>query len=226
MARFDKVAVLQKIGSTGMVPVFYHSDAEVAKKVIKACYDGGVRAFEFTNRGDFAHEVFAECAKYVAKECPELALGIGSVVDAPTAALYIQLGANFVVGPLFNPEIAPVCNRRLVPYCPGCGSVSEIGKAQELGCDLTKLFPGDVYGPNMVKGLMAPMPWSKIMVTGGVAPEEENLKSWFKAGVFCVGMGSKLFPSDKVKAGDWQYVTDKCKEALCYIEAARESLNK
>ena len=222
MAKFDKVAVLEKIGSTGMVPVFYHSDAEVAKKVIKACYDGGVRAFEFTNRGDFAQEVFAECVKYAAKECPELALGIGSVVDAPTAAMYLQLGACFVVGPLFNPEIAPVCNRRLVPYCPGGGSVSEIGKAQELGCDLTKLFPGDVYGPNMVKGLMAPMPWSKIMVTGGVAPEAENLKSWFKAGVFCVGMGSKLFPSDKVKAGDWQYITDKCREALGYVQEARK----
>ena len=150
-----------------------------------------------------------------------IVLGIGSVVDAPTAALYLQLGANFVVGPLFNPEIAPVCNRRLVPYCPGCMTVSEIGKAQELGCDLTKVFPGDVVGPNMVKGLKAPMPWSKIMVTGGVAPEEENLKGWFKAGVFCVGMGSKLFPSDKVKAGDWQYVTDKCKEALGYVAKAR-----
>ena len=226
MAKFDKLAVMAKIGSTGMVPVFYHKDAEVAKKVIKACYEGGVRAFEFTNRGDFAHEVFAECVKFAVTECPELALGVGSVVDAPTAALYIQLGACFVVGPLFNPEIAPVCNRRLIPYCPGCGSVSEVGKAQELGCDLTKLFPGDVYGPAMVKNLKAPMPWSKIMVTGGVAPTEENLTAWFKAGVFCVGMGSKLFPSDKVKAGDWQYVTDKCKEALCYIEAARESLNK
>lgn len=226
MAKFDKLAVMAKIGSTGMVPVFYHKDAEVAKKVIKACYEGGVRAFEFTNRGDFAHEVFAECVRFAATECPELALGVGSVVDAPTAALYIQLGACFVVGPLFNPEIAPVCNRRLIPYCPGCGSVSEVGKAQELGCDLTKLFPGDVYGPAMVKNLKAPMPWSKIMVTGGVAPTEENLTAWFKAGVFCVGMGSKLFPSDKVKAGDWQYVTDKCKEALCYIEAARESLNK
>ena len=193
MAKFDKLAVLKKIGDTGMVPVFYHKDLEVCKNVVKACYEGG----------------------------PELALGIGSVVDAPTAALYIQLGANFVVGPLFNPDIAPVCNRRLVPYCPGCGTVSEIGKAQELGCDLTKLFPGDVYGPNMVKGLKAPMPWSKIMVTGGVAPEEENLKGWFKAGVFCVGMGSKLFPKDKVAAGDWQYVTDKCKEALGYVAKAR-----
>lgn len=221
MARFDKMAVMAKIQAAPMVPVFYHKDAEVAKKVIKACYDGGVRAFEFTNRGDFAQEVFAECVKFAAKECPELALGIGSVVDAPTAAMYLQLGACFVVGPLFNPEVAPVCNRRLVPYCPGCGSVSEIGKAQELGCDFTKLFPGDVYGPNMVKGLMAPMPWSKIMVTGGVAPEAENLKAWFKAGVFCVGMGSKLFPKDKVAAEDWQYVTDKCRECLDIIASCR-----
>ncbi len=214
MAKFDKLAVMAKIKEAPMVPVFYHKDAEVAKKVIKACYEGGVRAFEFTNRGDFAQEVFAECVKFADKECPELALGIGSVVDAPTAAMYIQLGACFVVGPLFNPDIAPVCNRRLVPYCPGCGTVSEIGKAQELGCDLTKLFPGDVYGPNMVKGLMAPMPWSKIMVTGGVSPDAENLKAWFKAGVYCVGMGSKLFPKDKVAAEDWQYVTDKCRECL------------
>ncbi len=214
---------MAKIGETGMVPVFYHKEAEVAKKVIKACYDGGVRAFEFTNRGDFAHEVFAECVKFAATECPELALGVGSVVDAPTAALYIQLGACFIVGPLFNPEIAPVCNRRLIPYCPGCGSVSEMGSAQELGCDLTKLFPGDVYGPAMVKNLKAPMPWSKIMVTGGVAPTEENLTEWFKAGVYCVGMGSKLFPNDKVKAGDWQYITDKCKETLGYVKKARET---
>lgn len=209
-----------------MVPVFYHKNAEIAKKVIKACYDGGVRAFEFTNRGDFAHEVFAECIKFAATECPELALGVGSVVDAPTAALYIQLGACFVVGPLFNPEIAPVCNRRLIPYCPGCGSVTEMGTAQELGCDLTKLFPGDVYGPAMVKNLKAPMPWSKIMVTGGVAPTEENLTEWFKAGVYCVGMGSKLFPNEKIKEEDWQYITDKCKETLGYVSAARATIKK
>ena len=221
MAKFDKLAVMQKIGETGMVPVFYHSNAETAKKVIKAFYDGGVRAFEFTNRGDFAQEVFAECVKFAAKECPELALGIGSVVDAPTAALYIQLGACFVVGPLFNPDIVPVCNRRLVPYCPGCGTVSEIGKAQELGCDLCKLFPGDVYGPAFVKGMMAPCPWTKLMVTGGVAPTKENLTAWVKAGVYCVGMGSKLFPKEEVAAGNWQYITDKCKEALGYIAEAR-----
>ncbi len=218
MAKFDKISVLNKLASAPMVPVFYHKDAEVAKAVVKACYEGGVRLFEFTNRGDFAHEVFAEVAKFVAKECPEMALGVGSVIDAPTAALYMQLGACFVVGPLFNPEVAKVCNRRSLPYIPGCGSVSEVGFAQEAGCDVCKIFPGDVLGPKLVKGLLAPLPWSKLMVTGGVEPTEENLNSWFSAGVFAVGMGSKLFPKDKVAAQDWAYVTAKCQEALSYIK--------
>lgn len=199
-----------------MVPVFYNKDAGIAKAVVKACYDGGVRLFEFTNRGDFAHEVFAEVSKFVSEECPEMALGVGSVVDPATAALYMQLGADFVVGPLFNPEVAKICNRRCVPYVPGCGSVSEIGFAQEAGCDVCKLFPGDVLGTKMVKGLLAPMPWSKIMVTGGVEPTEENLSSWFNAGVFAVGMGSKLFPKDIVARKDWAWITAKCREALSF----------
>ncbi len=218
MARFDKITVLNKMGSTGMVPVFYHKNAETAKKVLKACYDGGVRAFEFTNRGDFAHEVFAEVVKFAAKECPNMAVGVGSIVDAPTAVLYIQLGACFVVGPLFNPEIAKVCNRRLIPYTPGCGSISEVGAAQEAGCDLCKVFPGDVLSPKFVKGLMAPMPWSKLMVTGGVEPAEENLRGWFNAGAYCVGMGSKLFPKDRILEENWEYITDKCKETLDCIK--------
>ena len=218
MAKFDKLSVMAKIGATRMVPVFYHSDLEVAKNVVKACYEGGVRAFEFTNRGDFAHEIFGELVKFAAKECPELALGVGTVVDPGTASLYIQLGANFVVGPLFNPEVAKVCNRRLVPYTPGCGTISEVGFAQELGCDLCKVFPGDVLGPKFVKGLMAPMPWSKLMVTGGVEPTQENLSAWKAAGVYAVGMGSKLFPKDRVAAADWQYITDKCREAIAYMQ--------
>ncbi len=217
MARFDKIGVLQKMRGS-IVPVFYHKDVEVAKQVVKACYEGGVRAFEFTNRGEFAHEVFGELSKFVAVECPELALGVGSIVDEATAALYIQLGANFVVGPMFNPAIAKICNRRLVPYTPGCGTVSEVNAAQECGCDLCKVFPGDVLGPKFVKGLLAPMPWSKIMVTGGVEPTAENLNSWFKAGAYCVGMGSKLFPNDVVAAKDWQYVTNKCKECIELIK--------
>lgn len=221
MARFDKLAVLDKIMSTGMVPVFYHKDVEVAKQVVKACYEGGVRAFEFTNRGDFAHEVFAEVVKFAAVECPEMAMGVGSIVDPGTASLYIQLGACFVVGPLFNPEIAKICNRRLVPYTPGCGSVSEVGFAQELGCDLCKVFPGDVLGPNFVKGLKAPMPWSKIMVTGGVKPVKENLEGWFKAGATCVGMGSNLFPKDVMAAGEWSKITELCRNALAVVAEVR-----
>lgn len=221
MAKFNKQQVLSKIAATGMVPVFYNKDAETAKRVVKACYDGGVRAFEFTNRGDFAHEVFEEVVKFAAAECPDMAMGVGSIVDAPTASLYIQLGACFVVGPLFNADVAKVCNRRLVPYTPGCGSVTEVGMAQENGCDLCKVFPGDVLGPKLVKGLKAPMPWSMIMVTGGVSPDEDNLTAWIKAGATCVGMGSKLFPKDVVAAGDWQKVSDKCSEALAYIAKAR-----
>ena len=215
MARFDKLAVLAKMA------VFYHKDAQTACAVVKACYEGGVRAFEFTNRGDFAHEVFEQVVKFAAKECPEMAVGVGSVVEPATAALYMQLGACFVVGPMFNPEVSRVCNRRGVPYTPGCGTVSEIGAAQETGCDLCKVFPGDVLGPKFVKGLLAPMPWSKLMVTGGVEPTADNLNAWFKAGVYCVGMGSKLFPKDRVEACDWQYVTDKCREALEIAAAAR-----
>ncbi len=221
MARFDKITTFSKIAETRMVPVFYHGDIAIAQKVIKACYDGGVRVFEFTNRGDFAHEVFSNIIKFASVECPEMIIGIGSIVDSATASIYLQLGANFVVGPLFNPEIAKVCNRRSIPYIPGCGSVSEVGFAQEMGCDLCKIFPGDVYGVNFVKGLMAPMPWSKLMITGGVEPTKENLTSWIRAGAFCVGMGSKLFPKNKIMEKDWIYITEKCREALKYIVEAQ-----
>ena len=222
MARFSKLEVLSTFKQTGMVPVFYNADIEVTKQVVKACYEGGVRAFEFTNRGDFAHEVFGELSRWVAQECPDMVLGAGSIVDAPTAALYIQLGANFIVGPMFNPDVAKVCNRRAVAYTPGCGSITEIGFAQEAGCDLVKIFPaGEVGGPTFVKNLLAPMPWSMIMATGAVEPTEENLSAWFKAGVTVVGMGSKLFPAKAVAEGDWAAITEKCRMAMEIIEKVK-----
>ena len=221
MAKYDKIQVLTAIRETGIVPVFYNGDIEISKNVLKACYEGGIRAFEFANRGDFAQEVFKELVKYANAELPGMIMGIGSVVDPGTAALYLQLGANFVVGPLFNPAIAPICNRRNIPYAPGCGSVSEVGAAQEAGCDLCKVFPGDVLGPAFVKGLRAPMPWSKLMVTGGVKPTRENLEGWFKAGVYCVGMGSNLFPKDAIAAGDWAKISALCRDALDIIKIVR-----
>lgn len=222
MARFTKIQTLTSFKNSGIVPVFYHSDIGVAKEVLLACYKGGIRTFEFTNRGDFAQDVFAQLVKFSAKECPEMILGIGSIVDAPTAALFIQLGANFIVGPLFNPDISKVCNRRLIPYSPGCGSVSEIGFAQESGCDLCKVFPaGNAGGPSFIKSVLGPMPWSMLMVTGGVEPTKENITAWIKSGVTCVGMGSNLFPESVIIAKDWSKITELCQICIKVIEKAR-----
>lgn len=223
MAKYNKIQVITTFQQTGIVPVFFNKDAEVAKKVVKACYDGGIRAFEFTNRGDFAIDVFREVSKYVLAECPGLILGAGTVIDAPTAALYIQYGANFIVSPNINPEVAKICNRHGIPYTPGCGSVTEIGNAQELGCDVVKVFPaGSVGGPAFVKDILGPLPWSLVMATGSVSPTEENLSAWAKSGVLCVGMGSKLFPKDKVAAGDWQGISAICAASIGYFQAAKK----
>lgn len=219
MARFTRIQVALKMAETGMIPVFYHKDIDVCKKVLKACYDGGVRVFEFTNRGDFAHEVFAELNKYAAKELPEMILGVGSVVEAGTTSLYIQLGTNFIVSPVLNEDMAKVCNRRKVLWSPGCGSVTEISKAEELGAEVVKIFPGSqVGGPKFVEAVKGPLPWSSIMPTGGVDTSEENLAAWFKAGVTCVGMGSQLVTKDIVEKGDFQKLTDECKKALEIIK--------
>jgi len=207
---------------TGMIPVFYHKDAEVCKNVVKACYDGGIRVFEFTNRGDFAHEVFNEINKWAIKECPEMIMGVGSVIDQGTASMYIQIGTNFIVSPLIDEDMAKVCNRRKIAWSPGCGSVTEINRAHELGAEVVKIFPGSsVGGPDFVSGVKGPMPWASIMPTGGVSPDEANLKGWFKAGVHCVGMGSQLFPKDVIESGNYQAITDKCREALAIIKKLR-----
>lgn len=200
-----------------MVPVFYNADLDICINVLKACYAGGVRVFEFTNRGQAAYANFVALRELATQQMPELTLGVGSVVKGQDAERFIAAGADFIVGPCFSQSVYEVCKQKAMPYIPGCGTVTEIFRAQELGCEVTKLFPGDVYGTKMVKGLMAPMPWSKIMVTGGVSPDKENLEGWFKAGSWCVGMGSKLFPKEVIEAQDWTYITNKCKECFTYI---------
>lgn len=218
MARFTRIEVALKMKETGMIPVFYNADAELCKKVVQSCYEGGVRVFEFTNRGDFATLVFAEVNKWAAKECPEMIMGVGSVVDEGTAAMYIALGANFIVSPLIDEGTAKVCNKRKIAWCPGCGTVTEIGRAHELGAEIVKIFPGsEVGGPGFVKAVRGPMPWASIMPTGGVSPTEENLRGWFEAGVTCVGMGSKLFPAEVLASGNYSYISEKCREALAII---------
>ncbi len=218
MARYTRIEVVLKMKETGMVPVFYHKDTEVCKQIVRACYDGGVRVFEFTNRGDFAHEVFGELLKWAINETPEMIIGVGSVIDSATCALYIQLGANFIVSPIIDEDTAHICNRRKIAWCPGCGSVTEINKAHELGAEVVKIFPGSsVGGPDFVSGVKGPMPWASIMPTGGVSPDKENLEAWFKAGVHCVGMGSQLFPKEVIESGNYQAITQKCHDILAII---------
>ena len=223
MSKFKKIDTICIIRSTGIVPVFYNADATLTKNVVKACYDGGIRAFEFTNRGDGADKVFEEVVSFIRKECPEMAIGAGTILDAPTAARYIQMGADFIVSPCMVEEVVTLCNRRGIPYSPGCGTVTEISKAQELGCDLVKVFPaGTVGGPAFVKNILAPLPWSMIMCTGAVEPTEENLTAWAKSGVTAVGMGSKLFPKAVVAEGKWDEVSALCKKSLEWFAAGRK----
>jgi 2-dehydro-3-deoxyphosphogluconate aldolase/(4S)-4-hydroxy-2-oxoglutarate aldolase len=223
MARFSRIEVALKMKETGMVPVFFHKDLEICKQVVKACYDGGVRVFEFTNRGDFAHEVFSELNKYAEKEAPEMIMGVGSIVEPGTASLYMQLGANFIVSPVLNADMAKVCNRRKVSWSPGCGSLSEISYAEELGAEVVKIFPGtEVGGPAFVKAVRAPHPWTSIMPTGGVSPTEENLAAWMDAGVHCVGMGSKLITKEIIANKDFSSLKEKVEEAMQIIKRLRK----
>ncbi len=215
MAKYTRIEVFQKMQETGVVPVFFNPDIEVSKSVLKACYDGGIRVFEFVNRGDFAHEVFGELNKYALKELPGMMLGAGSIVDEATTAIYIQLGANFIVSPLLNENMARICNRRKIMWSPGCGTLSEIGKAEELGAELVKIFPAsEVGGPSFVKAVKAPSPWTNIMPTGGVDLNRENLKAWFDAGVTCVGMGSKLFTKEIIANKDYKFLEQRTKELM------------
>jgi len=206
MARFKRLEVLNAMIESGLVPVFYHHDLEVVMKVARAVADGGAKLLEFTNRGDFAYQIFSELAKWSQREIPELILGVGSVIDPGTATLYINNGANFIVGPVLNMEVAKACNRRKIPYSPGCGSASEISQAEEYGVEICKIFPGaEVGGPAFVKNILAPMPWTLIMPTGGVETTKESLEKWFKSGVACVGIGSNLISKELIAAGDFKY---------------------
>ena len=222
MAKFSRLEVVTKMMETGMVPLFYHSDIEVAKKTLKACYQGGARLLEFTSRGDFAYQIFDQLNKYVLAELPEMIMGVGSITDAAAASLYMQLGANFIVTPVLREDIAIVCNRRKILWSAGCGSLTEISKAEELGGEIIKLFPGSTYGPEFVKAVKGPQPWTNIMPTGGVSTEEDNLKAWFESGVVCVGMGSKLISNEILANKDYNGLQKKVKNTLELIQKIKK----
>jgi 2-dehydro-3-deoxyphosphogluconate aldolase / (4S)-4-hydroxy-2-oxoglutarate aldolase len=222
MARFTRIQTALAMEKAGVIPVFYHPDPELCFEVVKACYNGGLDVFEFTNRGDHAHEVFAHVIRRLEKELPSVILGTGSVLDAGTASLYIQLGSNFIVSPALKEDMAIVCNRRKILWAPGCGSVTEISRAEELGAEIVKIFPGSqVGGPEFVKSVKGPMPWSSIMPTGGVTPDEENLSSWLNAGATCVGMGSQLVTSEIIKDRNFALLEDRARHISVMVKKIR-----
>jgi 2-dehydro-3-deoxyphosphogluconate aldolase/(4S)-4-hydroxy-2-oxoglutarate aldolase len=218
----DRMAVLTAMMEQGVIPVFYHPDVEVCTNVIQACANGGAKCIEFTNRGEFAPHVFLDVTRHFVKADPSVIMGVGSVVDAPTAGIYIANGANFVVGPVLNADVAKVCNRRKIPYSPGCGSASEISYAEELGCEIVKIFPGSsVGGREFVKAVLGPMPWTRLMPTGGVDPTEESLRAWFGAGIVAAGIGTKLITSDLLKAKDYAGIETKVRDIIALIKKIR-----
>jgi 2-dehydro-3-deoxyphosphogluconate aldolase/(4S)-4-hydroxy-2-oxoglutarate aldolase len=224
MARFSRMKVLNAIYEISLVPVFYNADFETARNVVAAVSRAGCKLLEFVNRGDHAFEVFSALEAHFRKEDPEIILGAGSIVDPYTAALYINTGANFIVGPTLNPEVARLCNRRKIPYSPGCGSASEISQAEELGCEICKVFPGEeVGGPKFVSSVLAPMPWASLMPTGGVDPTPESIGKWVNAGVVAMGMGSKLITAEAIKAKDWKGIEDKVRTTLELIKEAKKN---
>lgn len=222
MAKYSRVEVINTVLEIGLIPVFNNDNLETAIKIVNVCADGGARVIEFTNRSEFAYKIFSELVEYFSKNRMEVILGVGSVIDAPTAAIYIANGANFVVGPIFNEDIARLCNRRKIVYCPGCGSATEISKAEEFGVEICKIFPGDsVGGPGFVKSILCPSPWTRVMPTAGVDATEESIAKWIKAGAACIGMGSKLITKELVNSGNFKGITDKAKNVLGWIKKAR-----
>lgn len=222
MARFSRLQTVKSMINIGVIPVFYNSNVSVSKEILKACVEGGAKVIEMTNRGDGAINVFKELEEFCRVNHPDIILGAGSIVDAPTAALYIANGANFIVGPIIDKDTAFLCNLRKIPYSPGCGSATEIQKAHKLGVEIVKVFPGDlVGGPSFVKAILGPCPWTLIMPTGGVDTTEDSIRNWFKAGVACVGIGSKLIKKKEVKNGNFSNISKDVKRVINLIKNVR-----
>lgn len=212
MARFTPETVAKKITDTKFLPLFNYADAEVCKQVIKASYTAGLRAFELTNRDTFALEVFRQLAPWVEKECPEMTFGAGTILDGETADAFIDAGADFIVAPVFDKDTGKACKKRNIAWIPGCFSPTEIYKAAKSGASLVKLFPAGTVGPDYVKHILAPMPFLRIIVTGGVNFDESTIRSWLGSGVAAMGIGGSVFSKERISAKDYTAIEHELKK--------------
>lgn len=213
--------ILSKVVATGMVPVFFHPEPKTACRVVETSYRAGVRAFEFTNRGEEAPDVFQELV-HLKSHLPELALGIGTVMNPEEAETFVKIGADFIVSPILDKKVGTYCQSQSIPWIPGCATLTEIIEAVNHGAELVKIFPAQVLGPSFVKSVLGPCPDLKIMPTGGVKPTLDNLKAWFDAGVYCVGMGSQLFSREFLQADNQEQLSQKLRSTLEIIQGLRQ----
>ncbi|HEX8328505.1 MAG TPA: bifunctional 4-hydroxy-2-oxoglutarate aldolase/2-dehydro-3-deoxy-phosphogluconate aldolase [Hymenobacter sp.] len=218
MPRHNATDTLATLLRHPVVPVFYHADAAYTQRILQACYTGGIRVFEFVNRGERALDVFRQLQDFVRQQCPDMVLGIGTIYKAAEAELFIAAGAEFVVQPLATAEVAAVCNAHDIPWLPGALTPTEIYNATEMGAAVVKIFPGNIVGPDYVKALRGPMPHVKLMVTGGVEPTQESVSAWFGAGVNAVGMGSQLFKN----ADDTDALAARIGELMQFVDTLKK----
>jgi 2-dehydro-3-deoxyphosphogluconate aldolase / (4S)-4-hydroxy-2-oxoglutarate aldolase len=210
---FTKQQIIDEMTRSRLVPLFTHDDPLEALDVVTAAYEGGISVFEFTNRKPNSFEVFSFLVKH-RNQFPQLALGIGTVMDPVTTEKYINAGADFIISPVLKPSMAPVCHQHNRLWIPGCATLTEIVTAKEHGAEVIKIFPGSVLGPGFISAIMPVVPDLKLMITGGVEPTKENITGWLSVGAFCVGMGSQLFTKEILKQKDWDGLRERIRSLL------------
>ncbi|MHC5083571.1 MAG: beta/alpha barrel domain-containing protein, partial [Planctomycetota bacterium] len=218
MPQHTRLDVLTRIKKLGLVPIFFNPDLDTARSIVKTCHAAGATVVEFTNRGDRAMDVFRELAVMRDRDMPDLILGVGSIVDASTAAMYIAAGADFIVSAMLDAEVAKLCNTRKIPYAPGCCTPTEFHTAHQLGVEFCKLFPADCLGGvSFLKAMKGPMPWTEVIAMGGIAPTKESLSPWLAAGAAAVGMSTKLFVKELLEAKDYDAIGNIIQNTLALI---------
>ena len=211
----------EKIKEQGLLPLFYHEDTEVCLSLASALYEGGIRAIEFTNRGDQALKNFKAMVKEKHSSMKDLMLCIGTIKTAEQASKFIDAGAEVLISPVFDSSVCDVAYMEKILWIPGCSTPTEIHVAEKAGCSLVKLFPGELLKPSFISAVKPLFPNIDFMVTGGVEASKENIAAWFQAGAAAVGLGSKLISKEILATKDYQQISKKAKELIDIVQSLK-----